>query len=288
MTAAQRIWLICSIAILATVIGSRAAESQDRALLIGINADEKLRLGLQHRAAEIDARLMQRVARQVGLRLNPQPDSERWRVRALLAAQPDAALHSATGLVYGRAGQQVWTAVDVLEWSGGSEPPPDARAAQMAGDLLPVQSSHGLKLELIGGGQVGGAPLKVRVTSPKDGYLIVVDRRADGSAVQLFPSKCVRPSRRIRAGAPLTLPDPSYGCRFVPDSAGRGEIIAIVTEDNVALDGLLGRHRDLVVVPDGDAYLAQITGKLMQVWTDDSRNRPVKWGMAIADYVVER
>jgi len=193
-----------------------------------------------------------------------------------------------TGMTPTLLPEEQLTAPDLLAWSGRSQTPANAPEQQATTDLLPARSHDGLTVELIGGGRVGGAPLKIRVTSPQDGYLIVIDRRADGSAVQLFPSDCVRPSRHIRAGAPLTLPDPSYGCRFVPQTPGRGEIIAIVTQDNVRLEDLLGRHRDLTVVPNGEAYLAQIAAELMQVWTDDSRNRPVKWGMAVADYVVER
>jgi hypothetical protein len=144
-----------------------------------------------------------------------------------------------------------------------------------------------LKVELLGGTRVGGEPLRVRVTSPRSGYLIVLDRRETGEVVQLFPSGCTRPSRRIRAHAPLALPDKTYGCEFAPDKPGKGQIIVIVSEDNVPLDQLLSRHKDLEAVPEGDAYLAEITAKLIAVWTGDERNRSARWGVAAANYVVK-
>jgi hypothetical protein len=72
----------------------------------------------------------------------------------------------------------------------------------------------------------------------------------------------------------------------MPTERGRGEIIVIVTEDNVPLDQLLNRHKDLQVIPEGEDYLAEIVGKLMAVWTGDDRNRAIRWGMASEEYVI--
>jgi len=153
-------------------------------------------------------------------------------------------------------------------------------------DLVPGDNALGVEVELIGGTRLGGEPLRVRVTSPEDGYLIVLDRRDTGEVVQLFPSVCTHTSRRMRADAPLTIPDDYYGCEFAPTEPGSGEIIVIVTEDNVPLDQLLNRHKDLQVVPSGDHYLAEIVGELMAVWTGDKRNRAVRWSMASEEYVL--
>jgi len=172
--------------------------------------------------------------------------------------------------------------IDMLSWGRRTAPEEPASL----GDLVPADNRLGLKVELIGGKQLGGEPLRVRVTSPRDGYLIVLDRRESGEVVQLFPSLCTHASRRIRPNAPLTLPNQYYGCKFEPTKRGRGQIIVIVTEDNVPLEQLLNRHKDLQVIPEGEDYLAEIVGKLMAVWTDDDRNRSVRWGMASEEYVV--
>jgi hypothetical protein len=171
---------------------------------------------------------------------------------------------------------------DLLSWGRRSAP----EALASLSDLVPAEDRLRLKVELIGGERLGGEPLRVRVTSPREGYLIVLDRRDSGEVVQLFPSICTHASRRIRANAPITIPDDYFGCEFAPDERGRGEIIVIVTEDNVALDRLLNRHKDLEVVASGDQYLAEIVGELMAVWTGDERNRAVRWGMASEDYVI--
>jgi hypothetical protein len=176
--------------------------------------------------------------------------------------------------------------IDLLSWgSKKNGAAPEQPAA--TNDLIPANNRMKIKVELLGGRRVGGTPLRVRVTSPQDGYLIVLDRRKNGEVRQLFPSVCARTSRQIRADAPLTLPDATFGCEFVPDKPGSGHIIVIVTEDNVPLDQLLKVHRDLEAIPAGDAYLAEITGKLMKVWTGDERNRPVRWGVAVANYVID-
>ncbi len=174
-------------------------------------------------------------------------------------------------------------AIDLLSWGEQAAPGTPPSVA----DLLPGDNALGLEVELIGGTRLGGEPLRVRVKSPEDGYLIVLDRRDSGEVVQLFPSVCTHDSRKIRANAPITIPDAYYGCAFDPIERARGEIIVIVTEDNVPLDQLLNRYRDLTVVPAGDAYLAEIVGELMAVWTGGKRNRAVRWGMASEDYVIE-
>ena len=128
--------------------------------------------------------------------------------------------------------------------------------------------------------------IKVRVTSPKTGYLILLDLRDNGAAYQLFPSVCAPPERRIRAGASLTLPDGTYGCVFKAAETGSGRILAIVSEDNVALEDLVEEHRDLEIVPDASAYLASLVHRLLSVWTGDERNRAVRWAFASAHYRV--
>lgn len=132
-----------------------------------------------------------------------------------------------------------------------------------------------------------GDELRVTVTSSRPGYVIVLDVRENGEVVQLFPSEASkRRHRRLRANHPLSLPDATYGIGFVAAKAERGKIIAIVTEDNVSLDGLVAKTRDLSIVPNPKAYLATILQSLMKVWTGDRQNRPVRWGLAVADYEI--
>jgi hypothetical protein len=85
----------------------------------------------------------------------------------------------------------------------------------------------------------------------------------------------------------MTLPDPSYGCEFPATKPGSGEILAILSEDNVPLADLLGRSRDLAAVPNGDDYLAEMAQRLMSAWTNDERTRPARWSLATARYIIK-
>jgi Domain of unknown function (DUF4384) len=116
----------------------------------------------------------------------------------------------------------------------------------------------------------------------------VLDVRDTGEVIQLFPSKCARPNRHVRAGATITLPDKSYGCAFTATELGRGQILTIIAEDNVPLDDLLGRSRDLEVVPNGETFLAELARRLLQAWTGDEKTRPTRWSLVTVRYTVER
>ncbi len=158
-----------------------------------------------------------------------------------------------------------------------------------ADDILPQDNTFGVRVEILPGPDVAlGDDIKVRVTSPEPGYLILLDLRDNGAVYQLFPSICAPPERLLRADAPLILPDGSYGCVFKATEAGSGRILAIVSEDNVALEDLLAEHRDLQVVPETSAYLASLVHRLLSVWTGDERNRAVRWALASADYSIGR
>lgn len=168
-----------------------------------------------------------------------------------------------------------------------STPPPSPPVQVAADDVITQGNALAIKVEILPRARVRvGDRIRVRVTSPKPGYLVLLDVRENGEVRQLFPSKCARKERRLRANAPLTMPDPTYGCVFEADEAGKGQLLAIVTEDNVPLEDLLQRNRDLEIVPNGDAFLAALAQQLMAVWTGDERNRPVRWALAKVRYEV--
>lgn len=179
---------------------------------------------------------------------------------------------------------------DLKNWQQGSgQPSPSTSPARpRPADFFPVAHASGVRAEILPRPEVRvGDEIKVRVTSEKTGWLIVLDVRDDGRVVQLFPSDCARKERQVRGATSLTLPDAGYGCEFTAMEPGTGQILAIVTEDNVLLDALLARHRDLEIVAEPQAYLAEIAQRLLTVWTGDSRNRPIRWGMAVAHYDIQ-
>lgn len=116
-----------------------------------------------------------------------------------------------------------------------------------------VEPGHELKL---------GMEIDIVVESERDGYLVVLDIDAAGKLVQIFPNEAslrAGVSSRIRAGETVSLPGEGTGFHFrtVPP-AGRGLLIAVVSDRNERLGDLAARHKDLAVVPSPEAYLVEI------------------------------
>jgi hypothetical protein len=183
--------------------------------------------------------------------------------------------------------------LDLMSWRPpGESIPQTTTTAESAPrpsptNVLPAANSAELRLELLPAPTLRvGDKLRLRLTSQREGWLIVLDRRDSGEVVQLFPSICVRPERRVRTGATVTLPDPSYGCEFPATKPGSGEILAVLSEDNVPLGDLIGRSRDLTAVTNGDDYLAEMAQRLMSAWMNDERTRPSRWSLVTARYTV--
>ena len=185
---------------------------------------------------------------------------------------------------------------DILAWTrpgdtlppGETEAPAPQAVPPAPTSLIPAnRAAFAVKLEIMPGPTVTlGEEIKLSVTSSKPGYLIVFDLREGGRVVQLFPSTCSHRERKLRTNAVLVIPDPTYGCVFAATERGKGQIMAIVSEDNVPVDELLARNKGLEVVSHPSAYLAEIAQALLGVWTGDARNRSVSWGLATAKYEV--
>ena len=90
-----------------------------------------------------------------------------------------------------------------------------------------------------------GEAVTYRVESGRAGHLLIVDVAADGTVTQLFPNEYSEQAGRGAAIAPgraIEIPNAYYGFRLVAGPpTGRGTLFAIVTEDPVSLDDLLGR-----------------------------------------------
>ena len=81
--------------------------------------------------------------------------------------------------------------------------------------------------------------------------------RADLSERSKFARR--RPPRESARVRPFSLPGEGTGFHFrtVPP-AGRGLLIAVVSDRNERLGDLAARHKDLAVVPSPEAYLVEI------------------------------
>ena len=164
---------------------------------------------------------------------------------------------------------------------------------ELATELLAHANSLQARLEILPGAAFRvGEVMQIRVTSPRDGYLVVLDLNARGQVTQIFPNEFsdkAGKGNRITASRPITIPDAYYGFQFkAQEPLGRGQLLAIVSEDPAPLDGLLARHKDLQVIARPEAYLTALTEPLRQPWTGDPFNRQVEWSLVKVEYEIGR
>ena len=134
---------------------------------------------------------------------------------------------------------------------------PASGAGVEPGDGVDLRIKQGTRLTV-------GAELEVTVTSPRDGRLVLLDIDATGDMVQIFPnefSQAKGVSAQLRAGEPKHVPedrpDKSFRLRVSPP-AGRGILVAVVSDETARLDALTARHKDLSVVERPRAYLVEL------------------------------
>ena len=101
---------------------------------------------------------------------------------------------------------------------------------------------------------LGVRDIHFRVTSPIDGYLVLLSVSDEGEVVQLFPnakSDAHAKDGRIRAHSPITIPDASYGMRFDATSVTKGTVIALVAIDPMKLSrSFVTRSIDVIPVDE--------------------------------------
>ena len=156
----------------------------------------------------------------------------------------------------------------------GFDAPELSRTAAFAKDIL-LQAADagassdgpGLRLQLEPGPKLEvGTEIEVVVESSRAGYLTVLDIDAAENLTQIFPNdESLRAgvSPQVRPGQPVRLPGARAGFRFqaIPP-AGRGLLVAVVSDESVGIERLTGRHKDLAVVPSPRAYVVEASEAL--------------------------
>lgn len=164
---------------------------------------------------------------------------------------------------------------------------------ELATELLAHNNLVQAKLEILPGPSFRlGEVMQIRVTSPRDGYLVVLDLNARGQVTQIFPNEFsdkTGKKNQIYANRPITIPDATYSFRFFArEPVGRGQLLAIVSEDPAPLDSLLAQHKDLQVIARPEAYLTALNEQLRQPWTGDRFNRQVAWSLVQVGYEIRQ
>jgi len=149
-----------------------------------------------------------------------------------------------------------------IEPTPASEPDA-AELPELASDVLGHGNNAEVQIELLPSSKVNlGDRVSFRVTSGRDGYLILLDIDAASKLRQLYPNRFADQAGKgneIAADRAITIPDIYYGFEFrAREPAGKGLLLAIVTEDDVELEQLLAQSRDLQVVATPRDYLLEL------------------------------
>ncbi len=168
-------------------------------------------------------------------------------------------------------------------------PPPSIGATANAPKITAAAASdRGLKLVMSRQALLIGDRFDITVTSPIDGWLLLFDESNDGKVTQLFPntrSTLAGRDGRVRAGAPLRIPDASYGFALTAaEPKGRGRLTALVVKRREAL-GRTVPEAAFRARPDAAQWLGGIDRALAaerQLATGSQRG----WIAATVNYVV--
>lgn len=163
-------------------------------------------------------------------------------------------------------------------------------------DLLAKGNSLGVALRRTPEGpvHVGDKDIRFHVTSPHDGFLILLNLTDSGELIQLFPNQFSRQrdsDGRIRAGAELMVPDEYYGLRFDAAAPSSGRIIAVVARRKIDWDKAVGT-RAIEVIPREEAlqsFLPEIAAALGNPVASADPNlntEPVEWSVATLRYEI--
>ena len=165
-----------------------------------------------------------------------------------------------------------------------------ATAAALAA-LLQHRNDFGLQVRMLPGSTPRiGQPIQIRIESAEDGRVVVFDLTPDGDLTQVFPNAKTARTGRIRAGAPLTMPDAYWGIGFkAAPPVGAGALLVLVTEDGLDLSQATGLN--LGFKPVGQ------TSRLLQVISDavekpvvspvlDVPTRAPRWAFVRLPYAV--
>ena len=135
-----------------------------------------------------------------------------------------------------------------------------------------------------------GDAVTYRVQSGRRGHLLIIDVAADGTVTQLFPNRFSRDAGQrtvIEAGTVVEIPNAYYGFRLrAAPPLGRGQVFAVVTEDPVSLDDLLGPNRNLNPVVGAQEWLVALGERLRQPWLEEVGTREARWSAARVDYEI--
>lgn len=145
-----------------------------------------------------------------------------------------------------------------------------------------------IKVQLYPGENIKiGKALTLQITTPMNGYLLILDVDSKGRITQLFPNKFSKIpwNQRFAKNAVFHFPEKSYGFDFIAsEPIGRGRIITVVVEDELTFENLLKQNMSLEEVKNEKHYLAELAYSLRATYRGDKYNRRVRWSVQLTEY----
>ena len=144
-------------------------------------------------------------------------------------------------------------------------------ASAHAQPVLKAGNPAGVALEILPGTELPvGTKIKLRVTSKRPGFLVVVDVDAAGKVVQIYPNPgglkvtgAGDTSNRIRPRQPITVPPPEGPAEFLArPPLGTAMVVAILSDRPVQVFDLPDVPADLAGRAEALRYLADAAGEL--------------------------
>ena len=178
--------------------------------------------------------------------------------------------------------------------SGTSAPASSGEQAALdAQDLFTHQNDFDLKAEILPGAQVRlRGQVQFRITSARSGTLVVLDKTPEGTLNQIFPNDMSRKNNKdghANAGAPIVIPDASYGFAFTATVAGRGTLLVLVAEEGADLSDVINRHLDFKAVQDARGLVVELADRLNKPQLNPDLTKPngrFHWAFVAIPYVI--
>lgn len=183
----------------------------------------------------------------------------------------------------------------------GSAPPSDAGppVADAVESLLSHKNDFPLRAEILPGTRIKlsrpgrESQVRFRITSGEPGTLVVLDSSPDGKLHQIFPN---RPSQQnnkgghVNAGAPITIPDASYGFAFRATDQGPGTLLVLVAEQALDLSGVIDRNLDFKAITNPRGLAVELADRVEAPLISPDLtvpNRGYRWAFVAIPYVIE-
>ena len=180
---------------------------------------------------------------------------------------------------------------------------PDGRTPAQPGTGLPTVSTKaanaaGLSLEMTPGSDIAiGTKVSFRISTRKEGYLVLLDVDASGKLTQIYPNPMSlmtasvgrQNSNLVKPGKPVLIPNPTdaTGFEFVAaPPQGTAMVVALLGDRPVQVIDLPDIPGNLLGQTDALGYLSSLAQELRIPSGDSGQLQPIKWSLDAKFYSI--